>query len=43
MDFDEGTSEVYVPDQKNDQLVILEPVYGDTMMPRFICHLGSDW
>src|SRR5437879_4686047 len=34
MDFDEGTSEVYVPDQKNDQLVILEPVYGDTTMPQ---------
>ncbi len=34
MDFDEGTSEVYVPDQKNDQLVILEPVYGDAVMPQ---------
>ena len=29
MDFDEGTSEVYVPDQKSHQLVVLQPAYGD--------------
>lgn len=33
MDFDETTSEVYVPDQKNYQLVILQPVYGASALP----------
>jgi DNA-binding beta-propeller fold protein YncE len=33
MDFDEGTSEVYVPDQKSHQLVVLQPAYGNSALP----------
>jgi hypothetical protein len=33
MDFDEGTSEVYVPDQKSHQLMVLQPAYGDSALP----------
>jgi len=31
MDFDENTGEVYVPDQKNNQLVVLAPFYADSI------------
>jgi len=34
MDFNENTSEVYVPDHKNHQLVVLKPVYGDSVLPQ---------
>ncbi len=38
MDFDENTSEVYVPDQKSNQLVVLQPVYGDSALPQEPLH-----
>ena len=33
MDFDENTGEIYVPDQKNRQLVVLEPVNAGFSLP----------
>ena len=33
MDFDENTGEIYVPDQKNNQLVVLEPVNAGFSLP----------
>jgi DNA-binding beta-propeller fold protein YncE len=33
MDFDENTGEIYVPDQKNHQLVVLEPVNAGFALP----------
>jgi DNA-binding beta-propeller fold protein YncE len=34
MDFDENTGEIYVPDQKNRQLVVLEPVNAGFALPQ---------
>jgi DNA-binding beta-propeller fold protein YncE len=34
MDFDEETSEVYVPDEKSHQLVVLQPAYGTSALPQ---------
>ena len=33
MDFDENTGEIYVPDQKNHQLVVLEPINAGFSLP----------
>lgn len=33
MDFDENTGEIYVPDQKNHQLVVLEPINAGFALP----------
>ncbi len=34
MDFDEETSEIYVPDEKSHQLVVLQPAYGTSTLPQ---------
>ena len=34
MDFDENTGEIYVPDQKNHQVVVLEPVNAGFALPQ---------
>lgn len=34
MDFDENTGEIYVPDQQNHQLVVLEPINAGFALPR---------
>lgn len=34
MDFDENTGEIYVPDQKNHQLVVLEPINAGFSLPQ---------
>ncbi len=33
MDFDENSGEIYVPDQKNNQLVVLEPINAGFSLP----------
>jgi DNA-binding beta-propeller fold protein YncE len=34
MDFDEGTGEIYVPDEKSHQLIVLQPAYATSTLPQ---------